>query len=81
MEWILIKNKKNLEQKLLEEPFTLENITESKVKISKSLWEFYEIHYTGKANAQCSAWKSHMIEESLANAKSCLLWWETNICH
>ena len=67
-----------IERKPLEEPLTLENIMEGKVKIPESLSVFYKILYAGNASEQCSAKKSHMIEGCSSNAKCCLLWRETN---
>ena len=58
----------SLEQKPLEEPLTVENIMDGEVEIRESLKEFYKILYTGNANEQCSARKSHMIEGSSTDA-------------
>ena len=58
----------SLEQKPLEEPLTVENIADGEVEIPASLKEFYKILYTGNANEQCSARKSHMIEGSSVDA-------------
>ena len=41
---------------------------EGEAEIPEILKEFYKIIYTGNANGQCSARKSHMIERSSTNA-------------
>ena len=58
----------SLEQKLLEEPLTVENIMEEEMEIAESLKDFYKILYTDNANDQCSSRKSRITEGSSAHA-------------
>ena len=64
--------------KVIGRTFDLRKHNGRQVKIPESLSDIYMILYTGNANAQCSARKSHMIEGSSFDAKFCLLWRETN---
>ena len=64
----LIKHVLPLEQKPSEEPLIVENIIEGEVQIPESLKEFYKILYTGNANEQYSANKSHVAGGSSVDA-------------